>query len=118
MLPVFFGEKTIIMFGTSARPFILQRKIARTSALAVSLGPKIRVNAIAPGWIDTADATYEGSDANQQLVGRVGVRDDIANMVLYLCSEKASFITCQEIVIDGGMSKLMIYHGEHGWKKE
>ena len=106
------------MFGMSARPFIPERKIARASALAASLGPKIRVNAIAPGWIDIADATYEGSDADQQPVGRVGVHDDIANMVHYLCSEKASFITGQKNVIDGGMSKLMIYHGEHGWRKE
>lgn len=89
-----------------------------THALAVSLGPKIRVNAIAPGWIDTSDVSYEGSDANQQPVGRVGVRDDIADLVLYLCSNKASFITGQEIVVDGGMSKLMVYHGEHGWIKE
>lgn len=89
-----------------------------THALAISLGPKIRVNAIAPGWIDTSDAPYEGPDASQQPVGRVGVRDDIADLVLYLCSSKASFITGQEIVVDGGMSKLMIYHGEHGWHKE
>ena len=89
-----------------------------THALAISLGPKIRVNAIAPGWIDTSDAVYEGPDAAQQPVGRVGVRDDIANLVLYLCSEKASFITGQEITVDGGMSKLMIYHDEHGWHKD
>ena len=89
-----------------------------THALAVSLGPKIRVNAIAPGWIDTSDSSYTGSDALQQPVGRVGVRDDIADLVLYLCSPKASFISGQEIVVDGGMSKLMIYHGEHGWSKE
>ena len=89
-----------------------------THALAISLGPKTRVNSIAPGWIETGNHIYEGSDANQQPVGRVGNPDDIANMVLYLCSSKASFITGQEFVIDGGMSKLMIYHDEHGWIKE
>ena len=89
-----------------------------THALAISLGPKTRVNSIAPGWIETGNHIYEGSDANQQPVGRVGNPDDIANMVLYLCSSKAYFITGQEFVIDGGMSKLMIYHDEHGWIKK
>ncbi|MCH5171261.1 MAG: SDR family oxidoreductase [Erysipelotrichales bacterium] len=89
-----------------------------THALAVSLGPKTRVNAIAPGWIETKNKAYSGSDANQQPVGRVGVPKDISELVLFLCSNKASFITGQEFVVDGGMSKLMIYHDEHGWKKE
>ncbi len=88
---------------------------ALTHALAVSLAGKARVNSISPGWIDTAYTVYEGPDATQQLVGRVGNPMDIANMVLYLCSDKASFITGENICIDGGMTKLMIYHGEHGW---
>ena len=91
---------------------------ALTHALAISLGPNTRVNAIAPGWIDTNNKNYSGSDANQQPVGRVGTTKDISELVLFLCSDKASFITGQEFVVDGGMSKLMIYHDEHGWKKE
>ncbi len=58
---------------------------------------------------------YEGPDATQQPVGRVGNPSDIANMVLYLCSDKAGFITGENICIDGGMTRLMIYHGDNGW---
>ena len=89
-----------------------------THALAISLGPKIRVNSISPGWIDTDYRIYDGPDAYQQPVGRVGNPMDIASMVLYLCSDKASFITGENICIDGGMSKLMIYHNDHGWMLE
>lgn len=88
---------------------------ALTHALAVSLAGKARVNSISPGWIDTAYTVYEGPDATQQPVGRVGNPLDIANMVLFLCSDKAGFITGENICIDGGMTKLMIYHAEHGW---
>lgn len=91
---------------------------ALTHALAVSLGPKVRVNSISPGWIDTDYKVYEGADALQQPVGRVGNPLDIANMVLYLCSDKAGFITAENICVDGGMTKLMIYHGDDGWKME
>ena len=89
-----------------------------THALAVSLAGKVRVNSISPGWIETGDEIYEGPDAIQQPVGRVGNTMDIANMILFLCSDKAGFITGENICIDGGMTKQMIYHGEHGWKKE
>ena len=88
---------------------------ALTHALAVSLAGKVRVNSISPGWIDTAYTVYEGADAIQQPVGRVGNPPDIANMVLYLCSDMAGFITGENICIDGGMTKQMIYHGEYGW---
>lgn len=88
---------------------------ALTHALAVSLAGKVRVNSISPGWIDTDDMVYEGADAIQQPAGRVGNRMDIANMVLYLCSEKAGFITGENICIDGGMTRQMIYHGDCGW---
>ena len=88
---------------------------ALTHALAVSLAGKVRVNSISPGWIDTAYTVYEGSDAIQQPVGRVGNPLDIANMVLYLCSDKAGFITGENICIDGGMTRQMIYHGDNGW---
>ena len=86
-----------------------------THALAVSLAGKVRVNSISPGWIDTGYTVYEGADAIQQPCGRVGNPPDIANMVLYLCSDMAGFITGENICIDGGMTKQMIYHGDHGW---
>ena len=91
---------------------------ALTHALAVSLAGKVRVNSISPGWIDTNDTTYEGADAIQQPAGRVGNPMDIANMVLYLCSDMAGFLTGENICIDGGMTKQMIYHGDHGWTLE
>lgn len=89
-----------------------------THAMAVSLAGKVRVNSISPGWIDTASTVYEGPDATQQPVGRVGNPMDIACMVLYLCSSKAGFITGENICIDGGMTHQMIYHGDHGWTLE
>ena len=91
---------------------------ALTHALAVSLAGKARVNSISPGWIDTTGSDISGSDASQQLVGRVGKPEDIASMVMYLCSDKAGFITGENICIDGGMTRQMIYHGEHGWTFE
>lgn len=91
---------------------------ALTHALAVSLAGKARVNSISPGWIDTAYTVYKGPDATQQPAGRVGNPMDIANMVLFLCSDKAGFITGENICIDGGMTRQMIYHGDYGWKLE
>lgn len=88
---------------------------ALTHALAVSLGGKVRVNSISPGWIDTAYTEYTGSDAVQHPAGRVGNPLDIANMVLYLCSDKTAFITGENICIDGGMTRQMIYHDDFGW---
>ena len=91
---------------------------ALTHALAVSLAGRVRVNSISPGWIDTDYKEYTGPDAIQQPVGRVGNPQDIANMVLFLCSDKAGFITGENICIDGGMTRQMIYHGENGWTLE
>jgi NAD(P)-dependent dehydrogenase (short-subunit alcohol dehydrogenase family) len=91
---------------------------ALTHALAVSLAGRARVNSISPGWIDTAYTVNEGPDATQQPAGRVGNPMDIANMVLFLCSDKAGFITGENICIDGGMTRQMIYHGDFGWKLE
>ena len=88
---------------------------ALTHALAVSLGGKVRVNSISPGWIDINYTVYEGADAAQQPVGRVGNPLDVANMVLFLCSDKAGFITGENICIDGGQTRLMIYHNDCGW---
>lgn len=89
---------------------------ALTHALAVSLAGRVRVNSISPGWIDTSFREYVGPDASQHPAGRVGNPLDIANMVLYLCSEKAGFITGENICIDGGMTRQMIYHDDFGWK--
>lgn len=91
---------------------------ALTHALAVSLAGRARVNSISPGWIDTTNSNYEGPDATQQPSGRVGTPMDIANMVMFLCSDRAGFITGENICIDGGMTKQMIYHGDHGWRLE
>ncbi len=88
---------------------------ALTHAMAVSLAGKVRVNSISPGWIDTTCSDITGPDAVQQPAGRVGKPDDIAEMALFLCSDKAGFITGENICIDGGMTRLMIYHGDHGW---
>lgn len=88
---------------------------ALTHALAVSLAGKVRVNSISPGWIETGDTCYAGADAAQHPAGRVGTPMDIANMVLYLASEKAGFLTGENICIDGGMTRQMIYHNDYGW---
>ena len=86
-----------------------------TVSIAVSFSGKVRVNSISPGWIDTNYTIYEGADAIQQPAGRVGNPLDIANMVLYLCSDVSGFITGENICIDGGMTKQMIYNGDFGW---
>ena len=91
---------------------------ALTHALAVSLAGRVRVNSVSPGWIDTAYTVYDGPNAIQHPAGRVGNPMDIANMVMYLCSDKAGFITGENICIDGGMTRQMIYHDDHGWKLE
>ena len=88
---------------------------ALTHALAVSLAGRVRGKSISPGWIDTSFRRYTGPDATQQPAGRVGDPLDIANMALYLCSDKAGFITGENICIDGGMTRQMIYHGDWGW---
>ena len=124
-----FGEGAAIVNISSSRDRMSQPETesytaakggisALTHALAVSLAGKVRVNSISPGWSDTADAPWQGPDALQQPAGRVGVRADIANMVLYLCSDMTGFITGENICIDGGMTRLMIYHNDYGWSME
>ncbi len=91
---------------------------ALTHALAVSLAGRARVNSVSPGWIDNNYTVYEGADATQQPVGRVGKPTDIAYAVMYLCSDMAGFITGENICVDGGMTRQMIYHGDCGWRLE
>ena len=106
-------EENGVDYNTAAKGGIS----ALTHAMAISLSGIARVNSISPGWIDTTGSEITGPDAKQQPVGRVGKPSDIAEMVMLLCSEKAGFITGENICIDGGMTKLMIYHGENGRKK-
>ncbi len=80
--------------------------VALTHALAVSLGPRIRVNAVAPGWI-SGDAGLSPEDHGQHPAGRVGRAEDIAGAVLYLAG--AGFVTGQVLTVDGGMTRKMIY---------
>lgn len=89
---------------------------ALTHAMAVSLAGRARVNSISPGWIDTEYRVYQGADAVQHPAGRVGNPRDIAHTALFLCSEKAGFITGENICVDGGMTRQMIYHADYGWK--
>ena len=125
----FFGEGASIVNISSSRDRMSQPETesytaakggisALTHALSVSLAGRARVNSISPGWIDNSYKVYEGADALQQPVGRVGMPTDIANMVLYLCSDMAGFITGENICIDGGMTRQMIYHGDCGWVLE
>jgi len=126
LLPLFSGQASVIMLS-STRAFQSQANTesytaakggitALTHALAVSLAGRARVNAIAPGWIDTTGAEFSGADALQHPAGRVGKSEDIVNAALFLCSPRASFITGQVLAVDGGMSKMMVYHGDAGWR--
>jgi NAD(P)-dependent dehydrogenase (short-subunit alcohol dehydrogenase family) len=125
----YFGEGASIVNISSSRDRMSQPDTesytaakggisALTHALAVSLAGRARVNSVSPGWIDNSYTVYEGSDAVQQPVGRVGNPLDIANTVLYLCSDMSGFITGENICIDGGMTRQMIYHADHGWTLE
>lgn len=88
---------------------------ALTHAMAITLAGKARVNAISPGWIDTTGSQFEESDMTQHPAGRVGTPEDIVHAVMFLCDQKSSFITGQNIVVDGGMTKQMVYHNDFGW---
>lgn len=88
---------------------------ALTHALMMSLRDHVRVNSISPGRIDNHGNTYTGPDVYQHPSRRVGNLQDISSMVLFLCSPQASFINGENICIDGGMTKQMIYHKDAGW---
>ena len=91
--------------------------LALTHALSISLAGRVRVNAISPGWIHTSSDWSEVSDIDhaQHPAKRVGTPEDIVRTVMFLCDSDNSFITGENITVDGGMSKLMIYHNDHGW---
>jgi NAD(P)-dependent dehydrogenase (short-subunit alcohol dehydrogenase family) len=129
LLMPYFNKDAVIINMSSSRDRMSQPQSesytaskggisALTHSLAVSLAGRVRVNSISPGWIETNGNEYYGADLYQHPSGRVGKVEDISNMVLYLCSDNASFITGENICIDGGMTKLMIYHNDHGWKLE
>lgn len=133
LMPIFAQGASIVNIS-STRAFMSQSNTesytaakggiaALTHAMSITLAGKARVNSIAPGWIDAGAyqhddsyiPNYSQSDDSQHPVGRVGTPDDIAQMVMFLCSDKAGFITGENITIDGGMSKMMIYHDDRGW---
>lgn len=124
-----FNQNAAIVNISSTRAFMSQPDTesysaakggisALTHAMAISLSGKVRVNSISPGWIDTSEDNYNWSepDQRQHPVKRIGKVQDISHIVLFLCSEKSSFINGENITVDGCMSKLMIYHNDHGWE--
>jgi NAD(P)-dependent dehydrogenase (short-subunit alcohol dehydrogenase family) len=129
----YFAKGASIVNISSSRAFMSQADTesytaakggitALTHALAVSLAGRVRVNSIAPGWIDTGAyhdenymPHYTEADAAQHPSGRVGEPTDIARAVLFLCDERNSFVNGENITIDGGMTKLMVYDGDGGW---
>jgi NAD(P)-dependent dehydrogenase (short-subunit alcohol dehydrogenase family) len=83
--------------------------VALTHALAISLGPDVRVNCISPGWIDVRGEALTAADHAQHPAGRVGTPDDIAAMAAWLLGPESGFVTGAEFVVDGGMTRKMIY---------
>lgn len=92
---------------------------ALTHALAISLAGKVRVNSVSPGWIEVNEGQedrHSPSDKNQHPVRRVGKPIDISRAVMFLCNEENGFITGENITVDGGMTKQMIYSDDFGWE--
>jgi NAD(P)-dependent dehydrogenase (short-subunit alcohol dehydrogenase family) len=85
--------------------------VALTHALAISLGPQVRVNCVSPGWIDTGRSRLRRADHAQHPAGRVGRGEDVAELACYLLSERSGFTTGANFVVDGGMTRKMIYVG-------
>jgi NAD(P)-dependent dehydrogenase (short-subunit alcohol dehydrogenase family) len=83
--------------------------LALTHSLAVSLGPEIRINCVSPGWIDTQGEPLTAADHTQHPAGRVGRVEDVASLVAWLIGDESGFVTGSEFVIDGGMTRKMIY---------
>lgn len=83
--------------------------VALTHALAVSLGPAVRVNCISPGWIDTVGEALRPDDHAQHPAGRVGRPEDVAALAAWLLGPESGFVTGAEFVLDGGMTRRMIY---------
>lgn len=121
-----FNKQAAIVNISSTRAFMSQEDTesysaakgaitALTHSLAVSLGVRVRVNSISPGWIDTTDSSFGKEDMEQHPAGRVGKPLDIAKLAMFLCSEDSGFITGENIIVDGGMTKNMIYHNDCGW---
>ncbi len=125
----YFNENGAVVNISSSRAFMSQADTesytaakgaitALTHALAVSLAGKVRVNSIAPGWIDTANGSWSEADEKQHPVKRIGEPSDIVKTAMFLCSEDSGFINGENITVDGGMTRLMIYHNDNGWKYE
>jgi NAD(P)-dependent dehydrogenase (short-subunit alcohol dehydrogenase family) len=83
--------------------------LALTHALAISLGPDVRVNCVSPGWIETKGAALSAEDQAQHPAGRVGRPQDVAALVAWLCGPESGFVTGAEFVTDGGMTRKMVY---------
>lgn len=132
LLPIFAPGASIVNM-TSTRAFQSQADTesytaakggiaALTHAMAISLAGRVRVNAVAPGWIDTGgtyqegyEPSYTAEDIEQHPSKRVGAPEDISRAILFLCDEQNSFVNGQAFTIDGGMSVRMIYAGDEGW---
>lgn len=130
----YFNKGASIVNISSSRAFMSQENTesytaakggitALTHALAVSLAGRVRVNSVAPSWIDTGKyhdemyvPKYTAGDIAQHPSKRVGEPMDIARVVMFLCDERNSFINGENITVDGGMTKLMIYSGDYGWE--
>ena len=122
----YFNDKACIINIASTRAFMSQKDsesystakgaiIALTHAMAVSLSHRVRVNSISPGWINTIDnADFSNEDILQHPSAKVGNTYDIASTAWFICCN--DFINGENITVDGGMTKLMIYHNDEGWK--
>ena len=124
-----FGEEASIVNIASTRAFMSQADtesysaakggiLSLTHSLAVSLSGIARVNCISPGWINNEKTVYPENDKSQHPACRIGIPEDISNAVLFLCSKDAGFITGQNLTVDGGMTRLMIYNDDGGWSYE